>query len=86
MWRTFCGMFISRDAAASPTMISDIPRLLTRREAAISARLSYGGFCSLMRKGEGPAVTTLGKKHLIREDALTAWIDSRTGTSSGDEA
>ena len=54
------------------------PVLFTKREAAQLARVCVPTFCRLIRAGRGPAVTLVGGKQLVREDALTNWLDSRT--------
>ena len=52
--------------------------LLTKREAAERARVHVATLNSLIRNGQGPALTCIGGKTLIREDRLTAWLDAVT--------
>ena len=50
--------------------------LLTRIEAAKRSRISVGTLDSILKGGNGPKVTRVGKKIFIREDHLSQWIDS----------
>ena len=52
--------------------------LLTKKEAAARMRVHPATLNALIRNGRGPATTAIGGKSLIREDALTAWLDAST--------
>ena len=52
--------------------------LLTTKEAASRTRVHVATLRAWIRAGEGPPVTRLNGKRLIREDALVAWIEART--------
>ena len=58
-----------------------ISTLLTTKEAASRARVHVATFRAWIRAGEGPPVTRLNGKRLIREDVLSAWIEEHTGSS-----
>ena len=72
MLRCVIGFFFLREQ--SFTMLA----LLTTKEAADRARVHVGTLRTWIRTGDGPAVTKLGGKQLIREDALARWLEKHT--------
>jgi excisionase family DNA binding protein len=51
--------------------------LLTIAEAAGAARISQGHLQALLQRSEGPAIIRLGRRVIIRREALQAWLISR---------
>jgi predicted DNA-binding transcriptional regulator AlpA len=49
--------------------------LLTKREATARARVSERTFDRILASGDGPTVTRIGSRVLIREDHLAEWIE-----------
>ncbi len=52
--------------------------MLTRREAAARVKLHVRTLDCRIADGTGPAITKLGKRVLISEAALEAWIAAQT--------
>ncbi len=50
--------------------------ILTKEEAAHRARISPSYMHQLIRNGKGPTVTQIGRRVLVRTDALQAWLES----------
>jgi excisionase family DNA binding protein len=59
---------------------------LRTRQAAIYLNLSYRTLEKLRSSGGGPAYRKVGGTVLYRMDELDAWADSRTFTSTSEEA
>lgn len=57
------------------------PKMLTPVEAAARAGISRRSLDSHIARGTGPDVTRIGRRVLIREDRLAAWIESQTTTA-----
>jgi predicted DNA-binding transcriptional regulator AlpA len=49
--------------------------LLNKREATKRARVSERTFDRVLARGDGPTITRIGGRVLIREDHLDAWIE-----------
>lgn len=49
--------------------------LLNKREASQRARVSERTFDRVLASGDGPTVTRIGGRVLIREDHLDIWIE-----------
>lgn len=54
--------------------------LLNKREAAARARISERTLDRILAAGDGPVVTRIAGRVLIREDYLDAWIERCTET------
>ena len=52
--------------------------VLTKEEAARKARISPRYMHILIKDGRGPALTHIGRRVVIRTDALQAWLESCT--------
>ena len=52
--------------------------LMTRTEAAARLRVSVRTLDKRIAGGTGPAETRVGRRVLISEAALTAWIETQT--------
>ncbi len=55
---------------------------VTIEEAADLIRVSRRHLQKLMADGEGPPVIQLGRRRIIRRDALLQWLVSREATSA----
>lgn len=53
---------------------------LTISEAAGLLRVSLRHLQNLLRQGEGPPVVHLGRRRIIRREALNAWLVAREAT------
>ncbi len=53
------------------------PQALTLAEAADVLRVSPRHLQNLFRKGDGPPVIRLGRRRVIRRDALNHWLAER---------
>ena len=53
---------------------------LTLAEAADLLRVSIRHLQNLLRQGEGPPVIHLGRRCIIRREALNAWLVAREAT------
>lgn len=58
--------------------MSDTPELLPLSVAAERVGMTQRGFEALLRRGDGPQVTRLGGRVLVREDMLRLWLDENT--------
>jgi excisionase family DNA binding protein len=52
---------------------------LTISEAAAAIRISRRHLQNLLRQGEGPPVIQLGRRRIIRREALSHWLQAREG-------
>ena len=52
-------------------------RALTISEAAGLLRVSLRHLQNLLRQGEGPPMIHLGRRRIIRREALNAWLVAR---------
>ena len=52
--------------------------LLTRKEAAKRARVCLRTFDTILDRPNGPAVTQIGRRRLIPETSLNAWLIAHT--------
>lgn len=55
---------------------------LTIKEAAALVRVSRRHFHKLMADGEGPPVIRLGRRTIIRREALQQWLLNREATDA----
>jgi len=55
-------------------------QVLTKREAAIVARVSPRYLGMQIKAGTGPAVTTIGRKECVLADELDSWLRHCTST------
>jgi excisionase family DNA binding protein len=50
---------------------------LSLDELAAAVGVSRRHLCTLISRGEGPAVVKLGRRRLVRREAADAWLRSR---------
>jgi excisionase family DNA binding protein len=62
-------------SAPAAAAVTTAPVLLTKREAAARLRVSERTLHRWLIDGEGPIVTRLGCRVMIREDHLAHWIE-----------
>ncbi len=55
---------------------------LTLPEVAAALRVSRRHLQSLLAKGEGPPVIRLGRRRIIRREALDRWLAKREATAA----
>ncbi len=60
--------------------------VLTIAETASLLRVSLRHLQNLLRQGDGPPVVHLGRRRIIRREALNAWICARETTFSPADA
>ncbi len=58
------------------------PQALTLAEAADALRVSPRHLQNLFRKGDGPPVIRLGRRRIIRREALDRWLAKREATAA----
>ncbi len=55
---------------------------LTIPEAAAALRVSRRHLQNLFRRGDGPPVIRLGRRRIIRREALDRWLAGREATAA----
>jgi excisionase family DNA binding protein len=59
------------------------PQLLTAEEAAAALRTSRKAVYAMAERHQLPGVTRIGRRLLVRRDALLSWLDERRAASPG---
>jgi excisionase family DNA binding protein len=59
------------------------PELLTAEEAAAALRTSRKAIYAMAERHQLPGVTRIGRRLLVRRDALLSWLDERRAASPG---
>ena len=62
--------------------LSDGIRFLNKRQAAAIVGVCPRTFSSAIKEGNGPPVTCVNKREMIRSDVLEQWIEQRTASRS----
>ncbi len=60
--------------------------ILTTAEAAQRARITPRFFQKRIAAGDGPDLTRIGRRVLVRSDALQAWLERHTVASPASKA
>lgn len=60
--------------------------VLTKDEAAGRARISRRYLDKLVKAGDGPEILHIGRRALVRSDALQAWLERLTAQQHGKAA
>lgn len=60
--------------------------VLTKDEAASRARITRRFLDKRIKAGEGPEVLHIGRRALVRSDALQAWLERLTAQQHGKAA
>ena len=77
--RTSSATFLSKnDGKGGITIVADLPRLLTTREAASVLRLTKQHLANLRSAGTGPIYAKIGAKVFYPEESLKSYIADRT--------
>ncbi len=59
-------------------MLSEsLPTLLTVEEVAVALRTSPQGIYAMVARGQLPGVLRIGRRVLVRKDALVSWLDQK---------
>jgi predicted DNA-binding transcriptional regulator AlpA len=58
-------------------------QLLTKPEVAAAVRVTTRSLDNWWRDGDGPPRTRIGGRVLVREDHLSAWLDSHAEAPAG---
>lgn len=69
---------ISRHGSGST---QDLPMLLTVDEAADLLRTTRRAIYAMVERGQLPGITRLGRRVLLRADALIDWLDQKRVSS-----
>ena len=56
---------------------SSLPHLLTTTEVADLLRTSQKATYTMIARGQLPGVIRIGRRVLVREDALVSWLDQK---------
>ncbi len=64
------------------TLMRSEPQALTLAEAADALRVSPRHLQTLFRRGDGPPVIRLGRRRVIRREALDRWLAKREATAA----
>ena len=59
----------------------DVPALLTSDEVAASLRTSRKAIYAMIERGQLPGIVRIGRRVLIRADALVDWLRQRSTPS-----
>jgi excisionase family DNA binding protein len=59
----------------------DLPLLLTVDETASLLRTTKSAIYAMVERGQLPGVTRLGRRVLVRSDALLRWLDQKSAPS-----
>ena len=62
-------------------MAFEMPVLLTADETAAILRTTRKGIYAMVERGQLPGVTRVGRRVLVRSDALLRWLDQKSTPS-----
>jgi excisionase family DNA binding protein len=68
-------------SATGSTPAHSLPRLLTTADVAALLRTSRKAIYALVERGQLPGIIRLGRRVLVREDALLDWLRQKSQPS-----
>ncbi len=60
------------------TGVHETPRYFTTAEVADILRTSRSAIYAMVERGQLPGVTRIGRRLLLRQDALVHWLDQKS--------
>jgi excisionase family DNA binding protein len=64
--------------ARQPGLSCQLPNLLTPTDVAALLRTSKGAIYAMIERGQLPGIVRIGRRLLIREDAMLDWLSQKS--------